>query len=377
MTPRTSVVLVAHEVHGRGGQERAALELVRELHTDVDFLVVSREIDPTLLDKVAWRRVRAPRRPAPLLFALFYIQATMIVYRERRQRLVHISGAVVANKWDFCTMQFVNTTYRARFGAAPVGVRGIRRLNTILFRTLSVMAETRALRQGTGIAIAVSRGIESELSELNPQLRTTVIPNGVDTSRFRPDPKRRSNTRSHLGIDESDFVAIFVGGDWERKRLRWAMEAVSLMASPGKLIVLGEGDQQAYHRYALDLGIEDSISFLGKRTDVETYLLAADALLLPTSYEAFSLATIEAAASGLPVVGSQANGMQDLVGDEGAHLLVADEFGPPGYARRLDMLASDPAERIRLGTLLRKRALDLSWPSIAAKTLALYSGATK
>ena len=91
--------------------------------------------------------------------------------------------------------------------------------------------------------------------------------------------------------------------------------------------------------------------------------------MLPSSYEAFSLASLEAAACGLPVVVSGVSGSADLVGDVEAGILVE---------RRADAVAdavvrlADPAFRVRCGTTARRRAEDHSWERVAADTVALY-----
>jgi glycosyltransferase involved in cell wall biosynthesis len=92
--------------------------------------------------------------------------------------------------------------------------------------------------------------------------------------------------------------------------------------------------------------------------------------VLPSDYETFSLAAHEAAASAIPVVATRVSGVEDLVGDRRAGLLVerrADEF-----AAAIDRLAGDPSLRARMGEEGRRRASALTWDHAVSSILAVY-----
>ena len=108
-----------------------------------------------------------------------------------------------------------------------------------------------------------------------------------------------------------------MGGDWSRKGLRAAVEAVATPTRNGvalRLWVVGPGDEPRYRALAGSLGVGDRVAFFGPRADTETYYRAADVFVLPSLYETFSLAAHEAAAAGLPVVGTPVSGVSGLVG---------------------------------------------------------------
>ena len=96
----------------------------------------------------------------------------------------------------------------------------------------------------------------------------------------------------------------------------------------------------------------------------------ADAFVLASGYETFSLVTFEAAASGLPIVATPVNGVRELIEDGRNGFLVAPE--PGAIAERLRQLAADPALGSRLGAAARRSALQFSWEGMVAKHQMLY-----
>jgi UDP-glucose:(heptosyl)LPS alpha-1,3-glucosyltransferase len=131
--------------------------------------------------------------------------------------------------------------------------------------------------------------------------------------------------------------------------------------------VAGSDDPGAYARLARSLGIADRVVFAGLRGDIERLYAAADLLIAPTRYDAFSNATAEALAMGLPVITTEANGAAELVaqGREGFVVGRADDV--PALAGALDLLA-DGGLRTEMGAWARRRAESLS-PAAHAEAL--------
>ncbi len=108
------------------------------------------------------------------------------------------------------------------------------------------------------------------------------------------------------------------------------------------------------------------------RGDVETVYSAADAFLLPTSYETFSLVTFEAAASGLPLLATAVNGISELI-EEGVTTASSSIAATAARSRRgCDELGADPALRKRLGEAARRSASRFSWESTVLAHHELY-----
>ncbi|HEX8294982.1 MAG TPA: glycosyltransferase family 4 protein [Chthoniobacteraceae bacterium] len=189
--------------------------------------------------------------------------------------------------------------------------------------------ETLALEQqlfgarGARSVIANSRLVQAEIVERfgYPVEQIHVIYNGVPP--FHPPVDARAATRRELGLKEEDYVLLFAGSGWERKGLRFAIEAMgSLRGRNTKLLVAGRGSprtQPSSHR----------VRFLGPVGEMARYLAAADAFVLPTLYEPFSNACLEALAAGLPVITTRHNGFTEIIapGEDGEIINDPREIG--------------------------------------------------
>jgi UDP-glucose:(heptosyl)LPS alpha-1,3-glucosyltransferase len=193
--------------------------------------------------------------------------------------------------------------------------------------------------------------------------RILMIPNGVDTNKFQPEPAPEDG-------GDGAVKAIFVGSEWERKGLQFAIEALEF-APEASLTVVGEGDEEGYLEIARRINADDRVTFAGQSTDVASWYGAADVFLLPTAYETFSLVSYEAAASGLALLVTRVNGVEDLLRDGVNGWFV--ERDARKIAARLRALAADPAQREAMGSAARSESLKHSWSSVVSSYEALYA----
>jgi glycosyltransferase involved in cell wall biosynthesis len=373
---RPRILFVAHEVHDDGGMERAMAELIRRAVQDYDVVVVSRELAPDLRSLVEWRRVPVPQRPRPLGFVLFFVFAGIRAARVRAD-LVHTLGALVPNRANIATVQFCHAGYREanRAGADP-SRPPVRRLNAALARILGLAAERWSFGRGRiSVLAAVSNGVARELHRHYPAAHVVVTPNGVDLERFRPDPRTRRELRSAEGVEPDETIALFVGSDWDHKGLGIAIEAVAWARASRKqqltLWVAGRGDEPRFEDEARRSGIDEHVRFFGFRRDTERFYQSADLFVFPSAYETFSLVSFEAAACGLPVVAPPLNGVEELIGSNGAGMMVgrsAEEF-----AEALSYLAANPGDRRAMGQVARQRASSFTWERSTQSVLCIYS----
>lgn len=165
--------------------------------------------------------------------------------------------------------------------------------------------------------VAVSSGIKRELIELYHVLpsKVLVIPNGVDLRRFARNNEARRVIREKTGVADDEILAFFSGHEFGRKGLRFVIEAVAATRHKNvKLAVAGKDDPAEYQKLAQSLGVGDRVLFVGIiKSGIEDYYSAADMFIFPTSYEAFALATLEAAAAGLPILTTKVNGTEELI----------------------------------------------------------------
>lgn len=169
-----------------------------------------------------------------------------------------------------------------------------------------------------------------------------VIYSGVDLEAFHPRLKgqHRASVRARLGIADDAPVFLFVGSGFERKGLAAALRALALAPSESHLLIVG-GDKHAarYQALAQQLGVAARTHFIGPQTDVKPYYGAADVFVLPTLYDPFPNAALEAFASGLPVITSPKSGAAEFIheGDNGA---VCDALDSATLAAAMQMLAA-------------------------------------
>lgn len=130
-----------------------------------------------------------------------------------------------------------------------------------------------------------------------------IIYNAVDKGRFRYDPALRVSTRESLGLtDEPVFVHV-ANFNYAKNHffLMDVMKEVAAREPRAVLLCVGIGQYfDAVKQYAAELGIEQSVRFLGLRSDVAALMDAADGMIFPSRFEGLSVTCIEAQISGLP-----------------------------------------------------------------------------
>ena len=170
------------------------------------------------------------------------------------------------------------------------------------------------------------------------------------------------------------FVVLHVGLCVPRKELPRALAAVALMRERGVdalLVQIGGRFDVDQRRRIAALGLEPYVVQEPEVTEdalVAAYH-AADVLLLPSSYEGFGLAALEAMASGLPVVTTGAGGLREVVGDAA---LVVPSGDPAELADALARVATDPSCRANLAARGLAGAHGRSWAATARGVTAVY-----
>ncbi|MFA5029033.1 MAG: glycosyltransferase family 4 protein [Candidatus Methylomirabilota bacterium] len=180
--------------------------------------------------------------------------------------------------------------------------------------------------------------------------------------------------RRRLGANPEDTLLLFVGSGFARKGLGSLLRVSSrLKRERGRTIlaVVGAGATESWRRQAERLGVADLARFVGAVPDPETYYRAADIFALPTHFDPFANATLEAMASGLPVVTTRLNGVSEIL-QPGVDGFVVD--GPEdleGLADALRALA-DPDRRRAVGAAARRTALRYPWEAPLQATVQAY-----
>ena len=366
------VVLVAHDIQAVGGMERQLSELILGLlERGWEVTVVSRTLHLAGRPGLRWLRVRAPGRPFPLAYPWFFV-ASALKARRAGPGLRHATGAIMLGRSDLSTVHLCHAAIRER---APV-TRASRasaayRLNAALAAWIRRVTERwcygpRRVRLLAGVSDGVSRELEQYVPETRGRVRT--VPNGVEPAFFRPPADAEERLHPAVGAPDGRLVALFVGSEWEGKGLRLAIEAVA-QSPRWRLVVVGRGDVERYRALAGELGARDRVRFNEPLVDVAPVYRAADAFLLPTAYETFSLVTYEAAASGLPLLVPRVSGVEDLLEDGRNGWFVPRDAA--AIAARLHTL-EDENLRIEFGRAAREASLRFSWSAMVDAYVALY-----
>jgi UDP-glucose:(heptosyl)LPS alpha-1,3-glucosyltransferase len=207
-----------------------------------------------------------------------------------------------------------------------------------------------------------------------PAERLHVIRNGVDLDRFRPpSDAERAHARRALGLSDAATAFAFVGSGFERKGLAAAIRALARLAGERDVRLLAAGsDRRAarYRRLAASLGVGERVRLLGGVEDVVPLLWAADAFVLPTLYDPFPNAALEALACGLPVVTSTGSGASELVRD-GVNGWVVDALDLEALAAAMRRLC-EPGARAAMSGPARDSVQALSLDALAGQLIALY-----
>lgn len=264
-----------------------------------------------------------------------------------------------------------------RTAAEPVWRQWLRAFNG-KHRQLLALEESLFGENGARRVIANSRLVRDEIVQSYgyPADRITVVYNGLSADAARPvTGEDRAWSRASLELHERDFAILFAGTGWERKGLRHAMAAVGDLpaAARGVLLVAGRGNPRAALRGQRPAARERT-RFLGPAASMHPLYAAADLFVLPTYYDPFSNACLEALAAGLPVVTTQGNGFAEIVepGVDGEILPAPDAAA--SFQEAL-LRWSDPAQRALHRDRRMEKAAGFSMEANVAQTMAALQAA--
>ena len=271
-------------------------------------------------------------------------------------------------------------------GYTPLGLAPVSALKERFWIAVT-LARQRFMWKRADMLIAVSNGVAGELSELYgvPHEKIRVVHNGVDVNLLQPvTEETRSKLQRKLGI-KGNPVILYVGHLSPRKGSHYLLKAVPqiLKAFPKAVFVFVGGIPKflktsvywsLWHDIVERLGIQEHVLFVGevKHREALDFYAAADVFVLPTFYEGLPKATLEAMATGLPVVTTNIDGNSELVLHGKTGYLVE-----PGHVNELaDMIIQvllDPSKAKTIGLQGRKWVeAHFTWRQAAEKIIDIY-----
>jgi glycosyltransferase involved in cell wall biosynthesis len=177
-----------------------------------------------------------------------------------------------------------------------------------------------------------------------------VIPNGIDTRRYGPDPEARRRLRAELGIDEKKTFVALHAARVDPMKDHASLRALAALRPGIVFLAAGKGTDT-------ELAGPKNLRGLGIRADMPALYAAADAVLSTSAFgEGFSNVIAEGMASGLPAVATDVGDSRRIVGEDGAAGTVVPPRDPAALAAALDRLAAaGPGERAIRATTARTR----------------------
>ena len=249
--------------------------------------------------------------------------------------------------------------------------RFISKFRRTLFYSFLVMQHIVAKRMDRVITVSeVSAGDTRRVFKL-PEEKVRVVPNGIDTEVFINHNHRERDPNS----------IIMVGNTEDRKKgVVFLLQAIKMLRERDSLdvqlnIVDRYGDYTKYApRLVQEHGLGDVVNFTGRLSvdELVRYYSKSEVAVTASVYEGFGLPCAEAMSCSTPVVATRAGALPEIIGNDGAGILVPPA-DPDALAEAIKRLLADKMLREKMGKAARKRIEDsFSWDIAAAKTLKVY-----
>lgn len=252
-----------------------------------------------------------------------------------------------------------------------------------------IALENNIMRKADAIVAATTLDLRQMVWHYDaPPDRIKIIPCGVDLQRFHPHDM--ADARAALGLPAQPTPLVLLIGRIEPlKGIDALIRAVALIrASHAHLrdvtaIVVGgasddqpaawNSEQRRLDALRHELGISDAVKFVGARpqSQLSLYHAAADVVTMPSHYESFGMAALEAMASGRPVVATNAGGPATII-EAGMNGLLTPPDDATTLAQQLVTILDNPHVAHQMGLAARVRAERYGWSNIGCDILDVY-----
>ena len=212
-----------------------------------------------------------------------------------------------------------------------------------LFHRLILALEKRIFENGgCEKIIAISEMVKRDILKHYqlPEDRVKVVYNGVQLDRFNPSNRKsfRGKLRQQLRISDEEVMILFVGSGFERKGLEYLIKSVQYMKQKNwRLVLVGKGKWKIYLDFASKKN-QEKITHLEPVDEIEKLYAAADFFVLPSIYEPFGNANLEALASGLPIITSRNCGVAEIITPQKEGIILDEPSDFEAMAKAIDYL---------------------------------------
>ncbi|MFC1551711.1 glycosyltransferase [Candidatus Latescibacterota bacterium] len=216
--------------------------------------------------------------------------------------------------------------------------------------------------------ICISEGVKTSMTNWLPKInnRLITIPNGVNTDEF--------NTLLQPVQNSECPIIISVGRIHKQKNYQTAIKACALLKDLNfEYHILGDGVEKPVLRKLIEeQGLVGKVKLLGFQSNVVEYLSRSNVFFMPSYWEGFGLAVVEAMACGLPVVVSDVPGVREIIGQNQKSGFLIDPHDPVSISEKLRYLICSPKLRTEMGFYNRLHAELYSIKNTAEGYLNLY-----
>ncbi|WP_456454693.1 glycosyltransferase family 4 protein [Thermovibrio sp.] len=200
---------------------------------------------------------------------------------------------------------------------------------------------------------------EQILKYFSPKAEIILIRNGVDIEKFNLDKKKeiRKRVRESLGISEEEFLFSYVSTNFKLKGFEYLLKACSKLKNKGfKFKLIAAGEKNRYWEKVIEReNLKDNVLLLGKVRNVPEILMASDAFVYPTLFDASSNAVLEAMATAIPVLTSRYSGTHELIEKDFSNFIINQPENPKEIADKMEfILKSDRKSLTKAGENVRQ-----------------------
>jgi L-malate glycosyltransferase len=235
-------------------------------------------------------------------------------------------------------------------------------------------AAERVLARLSNQICSVSNKVREDVlrsTSLSPN-KVTVVYNGIDIPAGEPVA---SPSADETGVRHPELVLCWAGRMAPVKHLSLLLEAVALINDriPLTLILVGDGPERTpLESKVKELRINNSVNFVGYSHEVNRWLRSADIFVMPSHYEGFSVALLEAMAAGLPVIATAVGGNPEIVLNGCTGILVPPN-DPSSLAAAILDLHHHSDNRRKMGTAGRDRvSSEFSMDRMVSQYIRIY-----
>lgn len=315
-------------------------------------------------DGLVFHKVGIIRLPSFLRILSFAINTSRALKRNPVDVIIGFDRTFYQDIYragDGCHREWLIQRNRSKGKGRMAKLKGIiKRITTFLnpFHITILYIEKR-LFQSKRLKFVIAnskRGKEEIIKHYGlPEDKICVIYNGIDHKGFDLPKEIRIAYRKRLNLHNQTTI-LFVGSGFERKGLKFLIEAVGILKGDSvknlKIVVVGKGRIKKYQNIAKRCGVSEDINFIGPVKDIKGYYKAGDIFVIPTIYEPFSNAYLEAMVAGLPVVTSKVNGVSEILSDGEDGMIVDDPSDPWEVAEKISPLLKEE-KRSEMGRIAR------------------------